>query len=221
MVRFSLCLKSFYSSLFLYIKAGFFRRQVEYLFNVGKERMHQMNNVSPLLKGKNVILRKPKDSDVHDYLACKQTKELIRMYGGDTRNLKPLTLQDAKRHVEYIKSQKLNWCVEYQQQFVGEAQLTVNEYDRRARYAIGLFDSSVWNQGLGTEVTKLVLAYAFEHLHLHRVDLRVLEYNHRAIACYEKCGFVKEGIEREGAFIEEAFQTDIIMSILEQEYYQL
>jgi RimJ/RimL family protein N-acetyltransferase len=49
----------------------------------------------------------------------------------------------------------------------------------------------------------------------------VLEYNHRAIACYEKCGFVKEGIEREGAFIEEAFQTDLIMSILEQEYYQL
>jgi RimJ/RimL family protein N-acetyltransferase len=183
--------------------------------------MHQMNNVSPLLKGENVILRKPKDSDVNDYLACKQTKELIRMYGGDTRNLKPLTLQDAKRHVEYIKSQKLNWCIEYEQRFVGEARLTVNEHDRRARYAIGLFDSSVWNQGLGTEVTKLVLAYAFEHLHLHRVDLRVLEYNHRAIACYEKCGFVKEGIEREGAFIEEAFQTDLIMSILEQEYYQL
>jgi [ribosomal protein S5]-alanine N-acetyltransferase len=209
------------SEFLLYIKAGFLGDKWNTFLNVRKERMHQMNNVSPLLKGKNVILRKPKDSDVNDYLACKQTKELIRMYGGDTRNLKPLTLQDAKRHVEYIKSQKLNWCIEYEQRFVGEARLTVNEYDRRARYAIGLFDSSVWNQGLGTEVTKLVLAYAFEYLHLHRVDLRVLEYNHRAIACYEKCGFVKEGIEREGAFIEEAFQTDLIMSILEQEYYQL
>lgn len=34
---------------------------------------------------------------------------------------------------------------------------------------------------------------------LHRVDLEVLEYNNRAIHCYEKCGFKIDGILRESA----------------------
>jgi len=64
----------------------------------------------------------------------------------------------------------------------------------------------------------LVLGYAFDVLHLHRVDLRMLAFNERAIACYEKCGFVKEGIEREGVFVGGEWQSDALMSILEQEY---
>lgn len=33
-----------------------------------------------------------------------------------------------------------------------------------------------------------------------------------------KCGFVKEGIERETAFLDGAWQNDLIMSILRQEW---
>lgn len=57
-----------------------------------------------------------------------------------------------------------------------------------------------------------------EQLGLHRVDLRVLAYNHRAIACYEKCGFVREGVEREGALVAGEWHGDVMMSILEAEY---
>jgi [ribosomal protein S5]-alanine N-acetyltransferase len=53
------------------------------------------------------------------------------------------------------------------------------------------------------------------------VELKVLEYNHRVIACYEKCGFIKEGVEREGAFIEDKFETDVFKSILDREYWKL
>jgi [ribosomal protein S5]-alanine N-acetyltransferase len=45
-----------------------------------------------------------------------------------------------------------------------------------------------------------------------------LEFNRRAIACYEKCGFVREGIEREGAWIGDQWHSEATMSILEQEY---
>ena len=53
---------------------------------------------------------------------------------------------------------------------------------------------------------------------LHRVDLKVLDYNKRAIRCYEKCGFKIDGILRDSAFIEGSFHSDIIMSILEDEW---
>jgi RimJ/RimL family protein N-acetyltransferase len=55
-------------------------------------------------------------------------------------------------------------------------------------------------------------------LKLHRIDLRVLAFNQRAIACYEKCGFVREGVVREGVFIAGEWQSDVLMSILEHEY---
>lgn len=140
------------------------------------------------------------------------------MYGGDTRNLKPLTREEVVVWYDRIQSNQLEWMIEHGGKCIGAARLTVDEGDRRARYAVGIFDISKLGMGLGTEVTRLVLDYAFTKLGLHRVDLRTLEYNTRAIACFEKCGFVKEGVEREGALIEDHWETDIMMSILEQEY---
>jgi [ribosomal protein S5]-alanine N-acetyltransferase len=48
-----------------------------------------------------------------------------------------------------------------------------------------------------------------------------LNNNKRAIKCYEKCGFIQEGVEREGAFIEGKYETDVFMSILDREYNEL
>ena len=48
--------------------------------------------------------------------------------------------------------------------------------------------------------------------------MRVLEYNVRGIKCYEKSGFVREGIERDSAYIEGKYYSDVIMGILESEY---
>lgn len=178
-------------------------------------------NESPTIKGSSVLLRQPIESDIQDRFNCGRTPELIRMYGGDTRNVKPYTMENAENYINQILTEKLNWCIEYRGRCIGEARLRVTDYDNRARYAVGLFDSTVWGRGLGTEITQLVLEYAFEKLKLHRVDLRVLEYNQRAIACYEKCGFITEGVEREGAWIEGKYETDVIMSILDREYIAL
>jgi len=42
-----------------------------------------------------------------------------------------------------------------------------------------------------------VLAIGFDEIGLHRIDLGVFDFNTRAIRCYEKCGFVQEGLARE------------------------
>jgi RimJ/RimL family protein N-acetyltransferase len=46
----------------------------------------------------------------------------------------------------------------------------------------------------------------------------VLSFNVRALRCYEKCGFVREGIGRESALVGGAWVDDVMMSILEREY---
>jgi RimJ/RimL family protein N-acetyltransferase len=63
----------------------------------------------------------------------------------------------------------------------------------RARFGIGVLSRDFTGRGLGSAATRLVLAYAFDQMRLHRVDLRVLAFNAAAIRCYERCGVVTEG----------------------------
>ncbi len=113
----------------------------------------------------------------------------------------------------------LCWAVEVEGRLLGEARLDgLNLQDSRARLATGLYDVSQLGKGLGREMIRLVLSHAFETIGLHRVDLRVLAFNERAMRCYRACGFVEEGRERESARIGDVWHDDIIMGILSEEY---
>lgn len=131
-------------------------------------------------------------------------------------------MAEVERWYERLAAEPHGWAVVVDGRCIGSARLhSLTRHDRRARYAVGIFDSALWNHGYGTEITRLVLRYAFDELGLHRVDLRVLEYNQRAIACYEKCGFIREGVERESALVDGVWYSDVMMSILEHEYREL
>jgi ribosomal-protein-alanine N-acetyltransferase len=175
--------------------------------------------IKPILRGARILARAPKPTDIRDRLQYGRNAEFRRMVGGDPGALPPLTLDEVQRWYSDTEASPFAWMLEYQGRCIGRARLhSLSETDRRARYAIGICDPTVWGIGLGAEATRLVLAFAFDTLHLHRVDLRVLEFNHRAIACYRKCGFVQEGVERDGAWIGGEWHSDVLMSILEHEY---
>jgi len=56
----------------------------------------------------------------------------------------------------------------------------LNLEERRASYAVGMFDATKIGKGFGTEATQLVCEYAFSELNLHRIYLRVAQYNCQA-----------------------------------------
>lgn len=157
------------------------------------------------------------------------------MYGGSGEP-QPLTQSEAERMFSAYQQQNLSqtrmfviaalaWhdgraCGDDIGLCIGGIRLhSIAETDRRARLAIGIFDRRFWSHGYGTEAIRLLLAYAFSTMGLHRVDLRVLAYNTRAIRAYEKCGFIREGIERESALVDGVWHDDIIMSVLEHEFH--
>lgn len=173
----------------------------------------------PNLSGAKVLLRPPQLSDIADRQRHGSNAEFVRMVGGDEQQVRSMSQDDAEQWYEDRASQPFTWIIEWQGRAIGHARLhQLDQANRRARYAIGIFDPTAWGLGLGTQATELVLGFAFNELHLHRVDLLVLAYNQRAIRAYLKAGFVQEGIEREGAWIAGRWESDIWMSILEQEY---
>ncbi|MVZ66618.1 GNAT family N-acetyltransferase [Sphingobacterium sp. DK4209] len=50
-------------------------------------------------------------------------------------------------------------------------------------------ESALRGQGKGTELMKELLAYAYDKLAVHTIDLNVYDWNLAAISCYQKLGF--------------------------------
>ena len=83
---------------------------------------------------------------------------------------------------------------------------------------IGLGNKNERGKGYGRETMNLLLEYGFENLNFHRIQLNVLEFNDKAIALYEKCGFKKEGIFREFALRDEKRYNLLLYGLLKYEW---
>jgi len=143
-----------------------------------------------------------------------------------TRNLtmyRPLGLAEEEKRIEAIAEAKDDVIVGIVEResdaLIGVCGLHgVNDKNRRAMLGIVIGEKSRWGHGHGTEATRLMVALAFETLNLNRVWLDVFTDNERAVRCYEKVGFKREGVMRQHAFREGAYRDLHLMSLLRDEW---
>ena len=175
-----------------------------------------------VIQGERVLLRPPRESDLTESLRV-WTPELRHMYGGSLVSERRPSLEDRQHWLERARREPTaHLSVEVDGHYIGHVGLTIaDESNKRGRFVIGIENPQCWGKGYGTEVTRLMLRYAFETLELHRVELRVAAYNARAIRCYEKCGFRHEGVERDSFFVDGEWHDDLLMAILRQDWEEL
>jgi RimJ/RimL family protein N-acetyltransferase len=172
----------------------------------------------PVLSGISVLLRPPRAEDAAARLALGVDPEIVRMYGGSSVDVRPMTAEVAEGWVQSLMKHDYAWIIEVGS-LIGHVRLDrVDLRDRRASLAIGIEDVARLGRGLGTETIRLVQQYAFSELGLHRLSVRVIEYNYRAIRAYQKCGFVIEGQEREAAYVDGQWYDDVLMGMLDRDY---
>ncbi len=176
----------------------------------------------PVLRGGRVVLRERRDSDIDDRLAQPIDPEEEDGYGSSWRRE-----WDGRRYHtrEYLAAGDgpagpgcYAWAVEYQAHCIGSAGLRVDADQHCATYTVGLFVAALRGRGLGQEITRLVLAWAFGVLGVHRVELEVLAGNSRAIGCYLACGFGREGVRREAVLYPDGWKDLILMAVLQPGY---
>lgn len=73
----------------------------------------------------------------------------------------------------------------------------VNYHQQRAAFGILIGEAAGRGKGYGTEVTRLMLDYAFTVVGLHNVMLEAAEFNVAGIRAYAKAGFKECGRRRE------------------------
>ena len=94
----------------------------------------------------------------------------------------------------------------------------INYINRTAILGIFIGDKNYRDKGYGTEAIRLLLDYGFNYMNLNNIKLDVIEFNERAIKCYEKCGFKEYGRRRKASFINGKYYNRIEMEILSEEF---
>lgn len=173
---------------------------------------------APTLNGTTLTLRPPVPSDADVRLVLGRSPEILRRLGADSKDGPPLTRNKVVAWLDGIAASPTAWVVAYKGRFLGDIRLRdVDLSDRRARLGIAFYDPTLLGQGLGRTAIRLLFPHAFHEPQLHRLSLRVLADNVRAIGCYKACGFVEEGRERESALVEGRWADDLIMGCLAHE----
>jgi RimJ/RimL family protein N-acetyltransferase len=73
----------------------------------------------------------------------------------------------------------------------------IDRQNRSARVARVVVATERRGEGRATEMVRRVAERGFETLDLHRIGLRVFDFNEAVIACYENWGFTRDGTLRD------------------------
>ena len=122
------------------------------------------------------------------------------------------TLQDAKSLSLGIYTTDTN-------ELIGYAGLSgISTVNQSGEYFILIGEKAFWGKGIGTAVTKEVVAIGFTKLGLNRIMLTVSETNTGGLKAYARAGFTVEGRMREACLRHGSFHDKIMMSVLKSEW---
>ncbi|KAA0700129.1 N-acetyltransferase [Neorhizobium sp. P12A] len=171
------------------------------------------------LEGAGVRLRPASPDDAKARFSLGTDVDIAKMFGVSGSDVKPVTRDAAEEWAQGQAKNPYAWMIDVEERLIGEIKLhSLNFQDRRASMAIAIYHPAFLGKGLGSEAIRLLLRHAFTELELHRIGIRVLAYNERAIRAYQKCGFVVEGRERETAFVDGKWHDDLMMGLLSTEF---
>ena len=173
------------------------------------------------MSAQRVSLREFRQEDISGIRSWVTDIDSTKYLGGGY--LRPQTWEQSERYLSALlegDAGGINLVIADKDTLRYLGQCTLMMIDTTARHAelAAVMCPKQQNQGLGSEGIRLMLRYAFEELNLHRIYLKVHAENTGALRCYEKCGFVREGILRAHAYGGGKYHDVICMGILKEEW---
>jgi len=96
--------------------------------------------------------------------------------------------------------------------------LGIDQKNSKAESYMGIGDKGSQGRGLGLEIRKTLLDYAFQELNLNKIYAYVWEENEPMIHLNKKVGFQIEGLLRKDIMSHGELRNRYIMGILKEEY---
>jgi RimJ/RimL family protein N-acetyltransferase len=179
-----------------------------------------------MLKGKSVLLRPFRRSDISYFLKWFNDPEIVQyldMY-------LPMTEMSEEKFIEELGTTRARSDVLFVIEVtdgdlntpIGNCGLhQINSKDHSAIFGIIIGDKDYWSKGYGVEAARLLINYGFQQLNLHRISSSAIAFNERSIKLHKKLGFREEGRLRQAMFKNGQYHDRVEFGILREEWKEL
>lgn len=172
--------------------------------------------------GKKVILRAIEEEDLpilHEWANDPETQSTI----GHIHF--PSSMAFHKKWFESIQGDNLNqrFVIEAGEGPIGLSSLMKIDWrNNRAWHGVMLGCKDTRGKGYGYDAVMATMRYAFDELHLERLDTQMIEYNTVSIKFYcDKLGWKQEGVRRRWYYTKGRYWDRIMAGITRQDYAEL
>ncbi|MBS1189580.1 MAG: Protein N-acetyltransferase, RimJ/RimL family [Rhodocyclaceae bacterium] len=175
------------------------------------------------IKGKVVTLRAIEESDLPKLHEWSNSPSLWAMLGGWHF---PTSMASTRQWFDGLAADQLNqrFAIDAPDMgLVGTANLVEIDWkNNHAFHGMMLGAPSTRGKGIGVDTVMAIMRYAFDELHLERLDGSMIEYNEPSLAMYcKKCNWQIEGRQRNWYFRKGRYWDRIIVGITRQDYLEL
>lgn len=175
------------------------------------------------IKGKAVTLRAIEEDDLPTLHAWGNDPDLWALLGGWRF---PSSLRQTRLWFDSLPGDQLNqrFAIDYPGVgLVGTANLVdINWKDNNAFHGMMLGDPGMRGKGVGVDVIMAMMRYAFDELHLRRLDGSMIAYNDASLAVYcGKCGWREEGRQRDWYYRGGRYWDRVLVGVTSDDYRAL
>jgi RimJ/RimL family protein N-acetyltransferase len=163
-----------------------------------------------------------KEENIDTLTSWVSNAEEVMLWAGPAYKIETLkqnifdNLNYSEKHPDYMRmfsaiNSKTN-------EIIGHVQIALDKPNETAGIARMIVAPEHRGKGYSKTIIHELLKYGFNDLNLNIFTLVVFDFNLAAIKCYERCGFVKEGILRDRRKVGNEYWSLIPMSMKKGEY---
>jgi RimJ/RimL family protein N-acetyltransferase len=180
-----------------------------------------MQDPLPVLMGRGVVLREPREGDVVPLFEYTSDPDVTRFLA-----IAPPASQDdtayfiAKCRQHRLHDREYVYVVADVASDRAMGVIGLRHVDQPMRTAqVGTWlGRKFWGTGANAEAKHLLLDFSFDLLALHRIEARIAVNNHRSRRAFERLGARCEGVLRESFFKDGVYHDQDLFVVLEQEW---
>ena len=174
------------------------------------------------LRGERVVLRPLEVADAPVLAACNNDPDVRVSFFTHT----PVSVGQCQERIRGLYGPGADYlplaiCVAGDPQLAAIGVTALHRVDlvsRAAVFSICIADPEHRGRGHAGEATRLVMAWAFDVLNLHRIQLHTWVGNAAGMRTYEKVGFVREGVLRQAMRHNNEWCDFLVMGLLADEW---
>ncbi len=175
-----------------------------------------------LIETERLILRRFEYADDESMLKYWVADEKIQsMYSEPVYSTKEAVGELLDRYIgSYEKNNYYRWAIieKISDACIGQIAYFLvdsNNHFAEIEYCIG---SDFQCRGFATEATKAIMAYGFDKIHLHKIQICTKTINQPSKRVIEKCGFTYEGTLRDYFYMNAEYVGRMYFSMLRKEF---